>query len=189
MWKYRRRIFNLKKLAGFLPTPPGIIEQMLVFAEVGPKDLIYDLGCGDGRILITAAKKFGAKGIGVDIDPKLVQEAKDNAEKEGIGCLVSFIEQDAMAINVSEATIVFLYLPASSVYKLKPKLEKELNPDTLLVSHGDSYFKNCSPFKTKIVTDSKGFIYTLYLWRVKDIKRGSRSQINNKLNKELAVSN
>ncbi len=165
-WKYIKKVLNPKKLAGFLPTPIEVAEEMLTFAEIASSDVIYDLGCGDGRILITAAKKYGAKGVGIDIDPKRIQEANNSAHKENVSHLVRFIQKDAMAVDISEATILVLFLPAISVQKLKPKLDKSLKKGTYIVSHGDSYFKDWIPEKIKTTMLADGSIHTIYLWRM-----------------------
>jgi len=119
----------------FVPTKYNIVEQMLKIANVNENDILYDLGCGDGRIVITAAKKFGTRGIGIDINPLRISESKGNAEKEGVTDKVSFIEGDLFEANISEATVVTLYLLQWVNLKLRPKLFQELRPGTRIVSH------------------------------------------------------
>ncbi|MFC1528543.1 class I SAM-dependent methyltransferase [Candidatus Latescibacterota bacterium] len=119
----------------FVPTRYEIVDQMLEIADVGGDDILYDLGCGDGRIVITAAKKFGTHGIGIDINPIRIGESKENAINEGVTDKVRFIELDLFMADISEATVVSLYLLPSVNLKLRPKLFHELKPGTRIVSH------------------------------------------------------
>jgi SAM-dependent methyltransferase len=119
----------------FVPTPPEVVDRMLEVAQVKKGDVIYDLGSGDGRIIIRAAKRFGVKGVGIEIDADLVQKAKDNAFKETVGHLVEFRLQDALTVDVSPATIVTLYMLPEFNAKLRPILEKQLKPGSRVVSH------------------------------------------------------
>jgi ribosomal protein L11 methylase PrmA len=109
---------------------------MLKLAEVKPGDVVYDLGCGDGRIVITAAKEYGVHAVGIDIDPARIAEATENATKANVGNLVSFRKGDLFESDISPATIVTLYLLPSVNLKLKPKLLRDLKPGTRIVSHG-----------------------------------------------------
>jgi SAM-dependent methyltransferase len=117
------------------PTSYGIAKEMLNMAGVTSKDLIYDLGCGDGRIVIMAAKERGARGIGVDLDPQRIRESKENAEAAGISHLVRFFEQNLFDTDIRQATVIMLYLYPEVNLKLRPKLLKELKPGTRIVSH------------------------------------------------------
>ncbi len=119
----------------FVPTPQEVVDAMLDVAKVTKNDVIYDLGSGDGRIPITAAKKFGARGIGIDIDPQRIKEATANAQKEGVTDKVKFLNQDLFTTDISEASVITLYLLPSLNVKLMPKLMKELKPGTRIVSH------------------------------------------------------
>jgi SAM-dependent methyltransferase len=119
----------------FVPTPQDAVMEMLRMARVTKDDVVYDLGCGDGRIVITAAKVFGARGMGVDIDPVRIRESNENAIKAGVSDRVKFIQQDLFEINLSEATVVSLYLLPELNRKLRPKLFRELRPGTRVVSH------------------------------------------------------
>lgn len=120
----------------YVPTPTPVVEEMLRLANVGKNDVIYDLGCGDGRIVITAVQKYGAaRGVGVDIDPERVKESNDNARKAGVTDRVKFLQQDLFATNFSEATVVTLYLLPDVNLRLRPKLLSELKPGTRIVSH------------------------------------------------------
>jgi ubiquinone/menaquinone biosynthesis C-methylase UbiE len=150
-------------LAPYVPTPQDVVDRMLGLANVSSSDVVYDLGCGDGRIVITAAKKFGATGVGVDIDPDRIRESEANAKAAGVEKLVSFRLQDAISVNVSQATVVTLYLLSSSNAKLRPILTRQLKPGSRIVSHAFS-MADWTPEKTDIFTDSGGTQRTLYLW-------------------------
>ena len=143
------------KLAPYVPTPQDVVERMLELAQVGKDDVVYDLGSGDGRLVITAAKKYGAKGVGVDIDPERISEAKANAEKAGVQSLVEFRQQDALTVDVSPATVVTLYLLSSSNIKLRPILTKQLKNGSRIVSHQFS-MGDWQASKSETFTDSNG---------------------------------
>ena len=151
-------------LAPFVPTPQDVVDRMLELAGVTASDVVYDLGCGDGRIVITAARRFGARGVGVDIDPQRIAEANANAEREGVQHLVTFIEQDAMTVDLSEATVVTLYLLSSSNLKLRPRLTAQLPRGARIVSHAFS-MGDWSADQVDRFTDLRGNTRTLFLWR------------------------
>ena len=119
----------------YVPTPPEVVEAMLKVANVKAGDVVYDLGCGDGRIVVTAAQKYGARGVGIDIDPQRIKEANENVQKAGVGDRVKIMQADLFETSLSEATVVTLYLLPSLNVKLMPKLMKELKPGTRIVSH------------------------------------------------------
>ncbi len=119
----------------YVPTPEEVVDAMLQVAKVTKNDVVYDLGTGDGRIPVTAAKKYGARGVGIDIDPQRVKEATDNVQKSGVADRVRIIQGDLFETDISEATVVTLYLLPSLNQKLMPKLMKELKPGTRIVSH------------------------------------------------------
>ncbi|HZO03259.1 MAG TPA: class I SAM-dependent methyltransferase [Burkholderiales bacterium] len=119
----------------YVPTPEKVVEGMLQLAKVGPKDVVYDLGSGDGRIVIAAAKKHGARGVGIDIDPQRIKEARDNARRAGVGDRVEFREGDLFKADISEASVVTIYLLSGVNMQLRPKLLAELKPGTRIVSH------------------------------------------------------
>jgi SAM-dependent methyltransferase len=119
----------------FEPTAEELVEAMLEMAKVTKDDVVYDLGCGDGRIVITAAKKYGARGVGVDIDPVRIRESNENARKEGVTHLVRFFEKDLFETDIREATVVALYLFRELNVRLRPKLFRELRPGTRIVSN------------------------------------------------------
>ncbi len=153
-----------QSLAPFVPTPQEIVDRMLRLANVTKDDLVYDLGCGDGRIVITAAKQYGARGVGIDFNPQRIAESKTNAKKEGVEDLVEFILQDAMAADVSKATVVTLYLLSSSNMKLRPLLTKQLQPGARIVSHAFS-MGDWQADRVDTFDDARGSSRTLYLWR------------------------
>lgn len=119
----------------FVPTPQAVVDEMLKVANVKKGDVLYDLGSGDGRIVITAAKRFGVRGIGIDIDPQRIAEANENARKEGVSHLVTFMQTDLFTTDISKATVVTLYLLPRLNVKLRPKLFSELKNGTRIVSH------------------------------------------------------
>jgi SAM-dependent methyltransferase len=143
----------------FVPTPQPVVEGMLELAGVKKGDVVYDLGCGDGRIVITAAKKYGARGVGIDIDPKRVDESRENVRKNKVGSLVTIREGDIFLEDFSDASVVTLYLLPDLNVKLMPKLAK-LKPGTRIVSH-DFTMKGARPRKTTRVNG-----HGIYLWVV-----------------------
>ena len=151
-------------LAPYVPTPYHVVNRMLELAEVTKDDVVYDLGCGDGRIVITAAERYGARGVGIDYDPERIAEARANAERRGVQDLVTFIQQDAMQTDVSEATVVTLYLLSSSNRKLRPILTRQLRPGSRIVSHAFR-MGDWQPEVTQEFQDERGSTRTLHLWR------------------------
>lgn len=121
--------------AAYVPTPQPVVERMLELAEVQSDDVVYDLGSGDGRIVITAAKRYGARGVGVDIDPQRVREARQNARTAKVTRRVRFRQADLFETPLRSATVVTLYLLPSLIERLIPKLQDELAPGTPVVSH------------------------------------------------------
>ncbi len=119
----------------YVPTPHEVADRMLSMARLNPLDVVYDLGCGDGRMVIAAAKKFGVRGVGVDLDPQRIREAKANARAAGVEQLVSFRVQDLFQTELRDATVVLLYLLPELNRRLKPKLFAELRPGARVVSH------------------------------------------------------
>jgi SAM-dependent methyltransferase len=152
-------------LAPFVPTPQDVVERMLNLAGVGKNDVVVDLGSGDGRLVVTAAKQFGARGIGVDIDPARIAEGRANAKQAGVESLVEFRQQDALQADISQATVVTLYLLSSSNVKLRPRLLSQLKPGARIVSHQFG-MGDWPPDKVETFTDSNGTSRTLYLWTV-----------------------
>src|SRR5262245_5340367 len=136
---------------------------MLSLAKVGPGDLVYDLGCGDGRIVIAAAQKFGARGVGVDIDPNLIKKAQAQADALGVADRVKFVLQDAMTVDVSDATVVTLYLLSASNVKLRPILTRQLRAGARIVAHNFG-MGDWEPDVVNTFRDAAGATRTLYLW-------------------------
>ena len=150
-------------LAPYVPTPADVVDRMLTLARVGPKDVVYDLGSGDGRIVITAAQKFGARGVGVEIDARLFAQAEANARAAGVQDRVRFLLQDALTVDVSDATVVTLYLLSASNVKLRPLLTKQLRKGARIVSHSFA-IGDWEPEVVDSFRDSAGTARTLYLW-------------------------
>jgi SAM-dependent methyltransferase len=150
----------------YLPTPQEAVEAMLKLANVTAKDVVYDLGSGDGRIPITAAKGFGARAVGIDIDPKLIKEATENAQKAGVSDRVRFRNEDLFQTDFSEATVITLYLLQSLNEKLEPTLRK-LKPGTRIVSHAFRMSSDWPPDKTEEVETSDRGTVNIYYWVVK----------------------
>ena len=148
----------------FVPTPERVVEKMLEVAQVGPKDVVYDLGSGDGRIVIAAAKKHGARAVGIDIDPERIKEARDNARRAGVSDRVEFRQEDLFKADFREATVVTMYLLTGVNQKLRPKLLAELKPGTRLVSHAFD-MGDWKPAQTYKVGTS-----TVYYWVVPERK-------------------
>ena len=121
--------------APYVPTPPEIVTEMLRGANVGPNDVVYDLGSGDGRIVIAAAKEFGARGVGIELDVRLIQESQDKAFNAGVADRTEFIWKDIFDVDLSPATVVTIYLFPEVNARLLPKLMRELKPGTRVVSH------------------------------------------------------
>ena len=144
----------------FVPTPNDVVDTMLKMAGVTKNDTVYDLGCGDGRIVITAAQKFGARGVGIDIDPERVREATANVKKARVADRVKIVRGDLFEADISAATVVTLYLLTDLNLKLRPKLWKDLNPGTRVVSHAFSM----GDWKPERTADVQGS--TVYLWRI-----------------------
>lgn len=119
----------------YVPTPQPVVDAMLRLAAVRQGDVVYDLGCGDGRIVITAARDFGARGVGVDIDPRRIEEANAAARSAGVSGRVRFVVQDLFRTDFSEATVLALYLLPELNWKLQPKIRSELRPGARVVSH------------------------------------------------------
>jgi hypothetical protein len=154
----------------YVPTHERIVAEMLKVAKVGKNDVLYDLGSGDGRIPITAAKRFGTRGVGVDIDPTRVTEARENAKKAGVSDKVKFMQQDLFETDIKEATVVTLYLLPEVNMRLRPKLLADLKPGTRVVSHNYD-MGDWTPLKTLQVRVPEE--HTIYYWVVPP-KTGSR---------------
>jgi cyclopropane fatty-acyl-phospholipid synthase-like methyltransferase len=150
----------------FVPTPPEVVDRMLEMAQVKSGDVVYDLGSGDGRIIIRAAKRYGVKGVGIEIDAELVQKAKDNAFKEKVDHLVEFRAQDALTVNVSPANVVTLYMLPEFNAKLRPIFDKQLKPGTRVVSH-DFEIEGWVPDKVERIKGDFLHDHTILLFEVR----------------------
>ena len=144
----------------YVPTPEPVVEAMLQVANVTKNDVVYDLGCGDGRIPVTAARKYGARGVCFDIDPDRIKEAQANVAKNNVGNLVKVVHADLFEQDLSAATVVTLYLLPSLNVKLMPKLMKELKPGTRIVSHAFD-MGDWKPEKEHDVEGRKVYFWTI----------------------------
>ena len=143
----------------YVPTPQDVVDKMLELAQVTKDDVVYDLGCGDGRIVVTAAKKYGCKAYGFDIDPRRIKESQENVEKNEVGDLVTIEQKDIFTLDLSKANVVTLYLLPSLNVKLIPQLEK-LKPGSRIVSH-DFDMRGVTPDQ---VVNNIEYGHTVYLW-------------------------
>lgn len=153
----------------FVPTPQEVVDVMLKIAKVTKNDVVYDLGSGDGRIPITAARVYGARAVGIDIDPERIRDANENlksaaASDRTILQRVQFLNQDLFTTNISEATVVTLYLLPSLNVKLIPKLNKELRPGTRIVSH--AFDMSADGVERKPITTENINGRTIYYWTI-----------------------
>ena len=146
------------------PTPPNVVAQMLELAQVRSGDLVYDLGCGDGRIVIAAVKEKGARGVCVDIDPQRIVESRANAAAAGVSERIRFVEQDLFTTDFSDATVVVLFLWPDLNLKLRPRLWSELRPGTRVISYVHS-MGDWTPQQTETVQGNWG-ARPLYLWTI-----------------------
>jgi SAM-dependent methyltransferase len=148
----------------FQPSPRQVVKQMLALADVRKDDVVYDLGCGDGRILIAAAQLYGARGVGIDIDPQRIKESLRNARVERVEDRVTFRNQDLFQADISEATVVTLFLWPDVNLKLRPKLLRELKPGTRVVS----YYWNMGDWTPdkQITVDG----HPIYLWTIPSVR-------------------
>ena len=157
----------------FEPTPLPVVRELLELADVGPQDVVYDLGSGDGRIPVTAARVYGARGVGIDLDPVLIREAQDNARKAGVASKVQFRTADLFTSDIGPATVVTLYLTPFLNFQLLPKLNRELKPGTRVVSHqwemmdpNDKY--EYTPDRKVVVGNS-----VIYVWTIPIVRKSS----------------
>jgi trans-aconitate methyltransferase len=148
----------------FVPTPQDVVDEMLKMANVRKGDVLYDLGSGDGRIAVTAAKRYGVRAVGIDIDPERIREATENARKAGVGNLVQFRREDLFKADFHEATVVTLYLLPDLNVKLRPRLWQELKPGTRVVSHQF----DMADWKPEKQLELNG--RTIYFWTIPDRK-------------------
>jgi cyclopropane fatty-acyl-phospholipid synthase-like methyltransferase len=154
-----------QRLVPYVPTAYEVVDRMLVLAGVTRDDVVFDLGSGDGRIPIAAAKTYGARGVGLEIDPVRIRESWVNAKAAGVERLVDFREQDVLAADISEATVVTLYMLSSVNERLRPILTRQLKPGARIVSHAFSMGPTWPADRLDRFTTSTGDETTLYLWK------------------------
>lgn len=150
----------------YVPTPQEVVDRMLALAKVGKNDVLYDLGCGDGRIVVTAAKQLGARGTGIDIDPVRIAEAQDNARKAGVDKRVSFKVGDLFQTDLSDASVVTLYLLPTINTRLRPRLWQQLKVGSRVVSHAFDMGPEWPAEKTASVEGR-----TIYYWTITDAQK------------------
>jgi cyclopropane fatty-acyl-phospholipid synthase-like methyltransferase len=154
-------------IAPFVPTPQEVVDRMLELAQVSQGDLLYDLGSGDGRIVITAARRYGAQAVGFEIDPALVTDSKRNIKEAGVEALAEIRDQDVRTVDLTPASVVTMYLYPGANLRLRAAIMRQLKPGSRVVSH-DFSMGDWKPDRVERMTDSAGFVRTLYLWRIGD---------------------
>ncbi|HEX8611427.1 MAG TPA: class I SAM-dependent methyltransferase [Telluria sp.] len=155
----------------YVPTPQAVVDRMLVLAKVGKGDVLYDLGSGDGRIVITAAKRYGARGVGIDLDPARIREARENAGRAGVEGQVKFVTADLFKTDLSDADVVTLYLLSSVNRDLRPQLWRQLKVGTRVVSHAFDMGTEWPPEKTEQVDGS-----TIYVWTISEANKRAAAE-------------
>jgi precorrin-6B methylase 2 len=159
-----------KKIVPYVPTPPEVVERMLELAQVKKGDVVYDLGSGDGRIVVTAAKKYGVRAIGFEIDPERIKESAENIKKAGVGHLVEIRQQDIRTVDLSPASVLTMYLLPEVNLMIRPNIWKQMKPGSRVVSH-DFDMGDWKPLKTENIKDGSSWDHTLYLWHVEAGKK------------------
>jgi tRNA G37 N-methylase Trm5 len=154
-------------IAPFVTTPQEVVDRMLEVAQMSPGDLLYDLGSGDGRIVITAAKRYGAKSVGFEIDPALVTLSRRNIREAGVEHLAEIREEDIRNVDLSAASVLTMYLYPSANLRLRAAIRRQLKAGSRVVSH-NSNMGDWKPDRVEQITDSAGFLRTIYLWRIRD---------------------
>jgi SAM-dependent methyltransferase len=152
-------------IAPYIPTPQEVVDRILELAEVRNGDLVYDLGSGDGRIVITAARKYGVKAVGFEIDPRLVKTSRGNIKEAGLEHLVQIHEQDIRTVDLSPASVLTLYLYPAANLRLRSAIMRQLKPGSRVVSHQFA-MGTWKPDRIDRITDSTGTRRTLYVWRI-----------------------
>lgn len=153
------------KIVPYVPTPQDVVERMLEMAQVKKGDVVYDLGSGDGRIVVTAAKKYGVRAIGFEIDPERIKESQENIKKAGVGNLVEIRQQDIRTVDLSPASVLTMYLLPEVNLMIRPNIWKQMKPGSRVVSH-DFDMADWKPLRTENIKDASGWDHTLYLWHV-----------------------
>ncbi|HEX9265836.1 MAG TPA: methyltransferase domain-containing protein [Candidatus Binatia bacterium] len=158
------------KIVPYVPTPQEVVDRMLELAEVKKGDVVYDLGSGDGRIVVTAAKKYGVKAIGFEIDPQRIKESHENIKKAGVENLVEIRQQDIRTVDLSGASVLTMYLLPEVNLMIRPNIWKQMKPGSRVVSH-DFDMGDWKPLKTESIKDGTSWEHTLYLWHVEAGKK------------------
>jgi len=151
--------------APFVVTPLDVVQEMLKLAEVRQDDVVFDLGSGDGRIVITAAREYGARGTGFELEPDLVRRAREDARRAGVGGLAEFYVQDVLTVDVTGATVVTIYLSREANLKLRPRLLSQLRPGSRVISH-EFDMGEWQPSRILRFRDTAGGEHTLLLWHI-----------------------
>lgn len=159
-----------KKIVPYVPTPQEVVERMLDLAQVQKGDVVYDLGSGDGRIVVTAAKKYGVRAVGFEIDPERIKESHENIKKAGVGHLVEIRQQDIRTVDLSSASVLTMYLLPEVNLLIRPNIWKQMKPGSRVVSH-DFDMGDWKPLKTEHIKDGSSWDHTLYLWHVEAAKK------------------
>jgi precorrin-6B methylase 2 len=159
-----------KKIVPYVPTPQEVVERMLELAQVKKGDVVYDLGSGDGRIVVTAAKKYGVRAIGFEIDSERIKESAENIKKAGVGHLVEIRQQDIRTVDLSPASVLTMYLLPEVNLMIRPNIWKQMKPGSRVVSH-DFDMGDWKPLKTENIKDGSSWDHTLYLWHVEAGKK------------------
>ena len=154
-------------IAPFVPTPPEVVSRILELAEIKPGDVLYDLGSGDGRIVVAAAQRFGIRAVGFEIDPVLVKDSRQIIKRAGLEELVEIREQDIRVIDFSPASVVTMYLYPAANLRLKPVLMRDLRPGSRVISH-DFDMGSWRPDRVERLQDRAGLPRTIYRWRIAD---------------------
>jgi SAM-dependent methyltransferase len=158
------------KIVPYVPTPQEVVDRMLELAQVKKGDVVYDLGSGDGRIVVAAAKKYGVRAIGFEIDPERIKESTENINKAGVGHLVEIRQQDIRTVDLAPASVLTMYLLPEVNLLIRPNIWKQMKPGSRIVSH-DFDMGDWKPLKTENMKDYSNWDHTLYLWHVQDAQK------------------
>jgi tRNA G37 N-methylase Trm5 len=158
------------KIVPYVPTPQEVVDRMLELAQVKKGDVVYDLGSGDGRIVVSAAKKYGVKAVGFEIDPQRIKESHENIKKAGVEQLVEIRQQDIRTVDLSAANVLTMYLLPEVNLMIRPNIWKQMKPGSRVVSH-DFDMGDWKPLKTEYIKDGQSWDHTLYLWHVEAPKK------------------
>lgn len=168
---YHQPVWTIEEIP-FVPTPIEVVDRMLELTEVSERDIVYDLGSGDGRIVIRAAKKYGARGVGIEMDRELVELSRAKAREEGVSHLVEFRLEDALKVDVTPATVITLYMLPWFNVKLRPILQQQLKPGARVVAH-DYGIEGWTPTRVEKLSTIENKVggarhqHVIYLWRMK----------------------